>query len=184
MPELVHRDRRRLDRGTGVLEEDDMLLGAHAGHQGGAAVLEQQHDRGAVLQPEQMAPADAHGARPQAGILGPEGESGRRRAASPVIMPELGRIELDAVVAAGVDHRQQARIDRRGFPAADLQEAGIPTDRLRRTEIRTGGADDGQLCTLQGEFPYRDGVGHFVALIFQRRSRPLELGPRYRIPPK
>ena len=102
--------------GAWVLEIDDVLLGIGAGQQARAAVVEQQHDRPGVLEAEQMAPTDAHRARPHAGALRPLRQCRRRGRGLAGRPAEFVRVELDAVIAPGLDHRLQSRIDRQPPP--------------------------------------------------------------------
>ncbi len=131
-PELVDGDRRGAGRRMGVLDEDDFLLGVGAGQQAGAAVFEQQHHWPRFLKAEQMAPADPDRARPHAGILRPHRQRGRRRRGLAFRAAELVRIELDAMVAPGLDHRLQARIEPVG-----AKSAGRPRQRLRERQLST-----------------------------------------------
>src|SRR5207249_166803 len=107
-----------------VSDKDDFLLGIGAGYEAGAAVLEQQHHWPRLLKAEQMAPADADRARPHAGVLRPHRQCRRRRRRLAFRTAELVWIELDAVVAPGLDHRLQA---------------GIEPDRAKRADHLRGG---------------------------------------------
>ena len=119
-PQFVHRYRRIARGRRRVLDEGDLVFGVDAGQQARGAVVEQQHHRPGVVEPHEVAPAQPHRARPHAGVLRPAGKrrGGRRRIARRAA--EIAGIEFQPVVAAGDDHGEQARMDRRLLGSAEM----------------------------------------------------------------
>ena len=66
----------------------------------------------AVLEAQQMAPAQSNGARPDAGILRPQRQCRRRRSGLVGRAREFVGIKLDAMMARGLNHCLQRRMQR------------------------------------------------------------------------
>ena len=124
--QLVDGARSGAGRRVGIGDEDDVLLWIGAGEEASAAVGEQQHDRRRILETQQMAPAQANRARPDAGVLRPQRQCRRRR--SRVSLGVFGNsfgIKLDAMMARGLNHRLQRRMQWRVACRIDAQRPAL-----------------------------------------------------------